>query len=70
MLTHRGLSAAQHNLDDKTGVIVCKAAPPFRHSQCEHIHLPPTQLEPADERNADVVFDLVLGKHGRDVEDL
>lgn len=41
----QGFSTAQHNLYNKRGVIVWKAAPPFRHSQREHIHLPPTDSD-------------------------
>lgn len=38
--------------------------PAWAHSSTTH------WLGPADERNADVVFDLVLGKHGRHLEEL
>lgn len=53
----RWLTVTQHNLYDKTGVIVWKVAthPPFTTHR----------LTLADERNADVAFDLVLRKHGR-----
>lgn len=49
--------------------MVWKAAQ-IPHSPCVHIHLPPTNLDLPIKKNADVVFDLVLGKHGRELEKL